>query len=430
MRLQETVDRPRRVSLPTEILLMIIELPIPKDSRPILRASDPITKWLLAFTRACKTTYPVASQLLWRYCLCIDSKQRAEDFMRFLANPLYYPPRVPWKVRGTARLYLAPFPQKIESQDANGRSRPGAPGAAVEEAEPQAVEPPQPLNHGSNLGSSMNSADGDDSSEVSDSSDTSSASSFVFRYPPSPLNDLQTARTTEGILASLAPALKTLIINMPLRTLEPSSDDQGIRPILRRGFEALVNLEEIVSVRDDLYLVGTDSYMEEHVWTTYWPKLRRVSLYNPDVDEYLWSAMAQLRDLELAIFSRSSPSYCQTTHWAIKQHWFDYLPDSRRKSQKLSLVLLDCAGELPDLRCFAASWKRLDPKNRLKIRNFTVQAPLVEPSDGDIWRRALPPADLCQHWVEETALNGTLWDDVQNKHEAWLRDPGTRRRHA
>ncbi|KAJ4313270.1 hypothetical protein N0V84_009498 [Fusarium piperis] len=215
---------------------------------------------------------------------------------------------------------------------------------------------------------------------------------------------------------------------MPLRSLHPSSDDQGIRPILRRGFEALVNLEEVVSVRDDLYLDATlASNMEEHVWTTYWPKLRRISLYNPDVDEALWASMAQLRDLELVIFSRAGPSYYQTPEWNIKQHWFEYLPDNQRKSQRLSVVFLGCAGENPDLRMFAASWKRLDPKNRLKIRNFTVQAPLVEAYNGDAWTWPHPPADLCQHWMTEKALDGTLWDDVQNKHEVWLRDPGTLR---
>ncbi|KAJ4217587.1 hypothetical protein NW759_008896 [Fusarium solani] len=424
----QIVERPRRVRLPIEILVMIVELPIQKDSKAILRASDPITKWLLAFTRVCKATYPTASKLLWRYCLCIDSKQRALDFMRFLANPLYYPPRDPWKVRDEARLFLAPFPQQIEPQDSDGESEPEVP-SAPEEAEPQTIEPQEPSNYGSNPSRPMNSADSDDSSEVSDSSDDSSVRSFIFRYPPSPLNDLETARTTHGILATLAPILKTLIIDMPLRSLHPSNDEKGIRKILRRGFEALVNLEEFVSVHDNLFLAATlTPSMEENVWSTYWPKLRRLSLFGQEVDEALWATMAKARHLETVILSGPTPHYYQDPGWDIKGHWFEYLPGKRRYPRKLSLVLLNCTGQEADLRRFAASWKKLDPKNRLNIRNFTIQAPLVKAYDGEMETWPLYGADLCQHWITEKALDGTLWKDVQKKHEAWLRDPGPLKR--
>ncbi|KAM6519198.1 hypothetical protein FALCPG4_012845 [Fusarium falciforme] len=421
----QIVERPRRVRLPIEILVMIVELPIQKDSKAILRASDPITKWLLAFTRVCKATYPTASKLLWRYCLCIDSKQRALDFMRFLANPLYYPSREPWKVRDEARLFLAPFPQKTEPQDSNGETEPEVPSAPVEEAELQATDPQEPPIHRSNPSGPMNPADSDDSSEISDSSDSGSVRSFIFRYPPSPLNDLETARTTHGILATLAPILKTLIIDMPLRSLHPPADEKGIRRILRRGFEALVNLEEFVSVHDDLFLDATlDPEMEENVWSTCWPKLRRLCLFGQEVDEKLWATMAHHRHLETVVLSGPTPHYYQVPGWDIKGLWFENLPGKRRYPRKLSLVLVNCIGKEADLRRFAASWKKLDPKNRLNIRNFTLQAPLVKAYDGAIETWPLLAADLCQYWITEKALDGGLWDVVRKKHEAWLRDPG------
>ncbi|THY82029.1 hypothetical protein D6C95_08897 [Aureobasidium pullulans] len=53
----------------------------------------------------------------------------------------------------------------------------------------------------------------------------------------------------------LAPSLKRLIVDMPLRSHYPQEDvTEKLRPILRRGFERLVNLEEFSSVRDELFL--------------------------------------------------------------------------------------------------------------------------------------------------------------------------------
>lgn len=426
----QIIERPRRVRLPIEILVMIIELPIQKDSKAILRASDPITKWLLAFTRVCKATYPTASKLLWRFCLCIDSKQRALDFMRCLANPLYYPPREPWKVRDEARLFLAPFPQKIESQNSNGESEPGVSSAPVE-AEPQTIELREPPPHRPNPNRHRDPADSDSSSEISYSSDSGSVRSFIFRYPPSPLDDLETARTTQGILATLAPILKTLIIDMPLRSLHPRADENGIRRILRRGFEALENLEEVVSVHDNLFLEATmEPDEEENVWATCWPKLRRLCLYGQEVDEEFWATLAHHRRLETVVLSDPAPKYCLAAEWNIKGLWLDNLPGKRKYPRKMSLVLLNCIGREVDLRMYAASWQKLDPKNRVNIRDFTLQTPLVEAYDGPMENWPLGPADLCQYFITEKALNGTLWNDVLKKHEAWLKDPGPRKERA
>ena len=73
---------------------------------------------------------------------------------------------------------------------------------------------------------------------------------------------------------------------MPLRTLHPEEDHKGVRPVLRQGFEALVNLGECVSVEDELYL-HVHFYLREEspVWATCWPRLRRLYLYNVMLDD-------------------------------------------------------------------------------------------------------------------------------------------------
>ncbi|KAM0421489.1 hypothetical protein ACHAPT_010662 [Fusarium lateritium] len=424
MQPQQTVDRPSYLPLPIDILVMIIEALAPEDPRPILPASDPITKTLLALTRVSKATYPTASKLLWQNCLYIDSKQRAQDFLRFLSNELYYPHVVPSKARGAARLYLSPFPQEVDPQDSDGDSEPDVPNVSIEEAELQATEPQEPSLHEPNLSISINSPEEDANWEDIPDSETSSGDfSIDSEDPPSPLDDLPTAQTTHGILVALAPVLKTLIIDMPLRSLYPPQDRQSIRPILRRGFEAVVNLEEFVSVRDELFLATRRKRPspEPPVWAAHWPKLRRLSLYNQDVEEKIWRAMAQLRDLEVAVFPRPDPLSDELPEWNMKEHWLNALPANQQESREFFMILVDCPGLHPDLRGFSASWRQIDPQNRFQVRNFTIQPPLSEAYDEGMSTWPLSPGDLCQIWIKKKALDGTLWDAVQKRHEVWLK---------
>ncbi|KAF4435162.1 F-box-like domain-containing, partial [Fusarium albosuccineum] len=114
------MDPPRQqpgITLPVDIILLIIESLVPKNTQPILPASNPVTKTLVAFTRVCKATYPVASRLLWNFCLYIDSPDRATQFLRFLSSAPALPRARPWQAYDSASLFLAPYKEEDEEDD-------------------------------------------------------------------------------------------------------------------------------------------------------------------------------------------------------------------------------------------------------------------------------------------------------------------------
>ena len=84
---------------------------------------------------------------------------------------------------------------------------------------------------------------------------------------------------------SIGQNLRRLVIDMPLRSVYP--EDPGgplVRPRLRHAFESLTNLQEFVSVKDELYLAVTEETRETPVWSS-WKSLRRLSLYNVLLDK-------------------------------------------------------------------------------------------------------------------------------------------------
>lgn len=108
----------------------------------------------------------------------------------------------------------------------------------------------------------------------------------------------------------VAPTLKRLIADIPLRSLYPDDDTQGVRPILQQAFESLVNLEVACSTRDEFYLSSSAQHerfesFDDESWPA-WTKLRVLALYNPDVsEEAIWRALAKLEYLETVIFTMS-----------------------------------------------------------------------------------------------------------------------------
>ena len=82
------------------------------------------------------------------------------------------------------------------------------------------------------------------------------------------------------LLIYTAPTLKRLIVDMPLRSLFPRDDRQGVKKILNEGFERLVNLEELVSVKDQFFLPYWENGQAVAFWT-HFPKLRRLAVYVP-----------------------------------------------------------------------------------------------------------------------------------------------------
>ncbi|KAH6871796.1 hypothetical protein B0T10DRAFT_522788 [Thelonectria olida] len=350
-------------SLPREVILMIVEAVVPPETETIFSADSEVTKTLLAFTRVSKSTYPTASALLWQNCLCIDTKKKAAALSKALtsSSPEVLRQDLP------VRLFLQPFPTE---------RRP-------------------------------------DELDMLDFQDNSYSS---------PLHNRSTAKLVENIFIELAPVLRSLVIDMPLRSLHPEDDSEGVRPILRHGFEALVNLEDFISVRDELYLSTTpDSFRSEpEVWATCWPKLRRIALYNAVLDpgDKTWMEMAGLPNLQMAVFSRADPRGMGAVN--IKQEWLGAVGAVNREMKQsneeprrneISFAFIDTSEDLSGYYMWAdENWEEIDPDNLVSVSKFGVnwlEFPIEEYVEG-----VPDPRDLCQEWLKVHALYGVLWENA------------------
>jgi hypothetical protein len=363
-----------QISLPWEIVLLVIELLAQPHKDAILPSSHTITKTLLVLTRVCRGTYPTASRLLWRHCVYLDSSQKSEQFLSSLSTASLL--ERPWLASEPASVFLSPFADQADDE--------------TSETSASASQPESELNQ-------------------DETASESSSSSFFWRS--SPLNDLPTACLVQEILFRLSPVLRKLVIDMPLRSLYTAYDDQGVRPVLRRGFEALTNLEEFVSIRDELYidLDEEPSSQEPLVWATKWPSLRRLGLYNLDLDSgrSVWDAMAELSHLDTVVFTRPDAHGVD-----IKQRWADA---TRRGSieviqRRLKCIFVDWDDKVPMFSRYEDSWRALDPENLLQIVKIAVALRVENAGAGESGFRDACPVESCQVWIKKHALSGTLWD--------------------
>ncbi|KAF5005895.1 hypothetical protein FDECE_7708 [Fusarium decemcellulare] len=262
----------------------------------------------------------------------------------------------------------------------------------------------------------------------SESDDPSSSASYTTM--PSYL-DLPTTYAVQDILTTLAPILKRLVIDMPLRSIRPEWDHMGIKPHLRRAFEALVNIEEFVSIRDELYLATIDEipHTEPEVWAECWPKLRRVALYNPCLEGDYWHSMAQPPDLELFVGTRPDPPAEFFHDYNITEKWHNAARQTRTP-QEFTLTVVDCVPEILEFVALTARWERPDPPNSVHVRAVGVIPP-TEKDDYDekhdnVWAWTGDPIAATQHWIKKQALKGTLWDEARKGTEVTgIQEPTT-----
>lgn len=124
------------------------------------------------------------------------------------------------------------------------------------------------------------------------------------------------AKLLDRLFKAIAPFLRHLVIDMPLRDWDHEGDDEaGIeqahktQTILRRAFSQLTMLESFCSIRDELFL---PTYSRSHrvtcertVWPL-WPNLKKIALYNQDVSSSdFWVRLGLLKFLETLVLTRS-----------------------------------------------------------------------------------------------------------------------------
>ncbi|KAF2637813.1 hypothetical protein P280DRAFT_471980 [Massarina eburnea CBS 473.64] len=185
--------------------------------------------------------------------------------------------------------------------------------------------------------------------------------------------------------------LKRLIIDIPLRSLYPEDDHLGVRRILHQGFKRLENLEELVSVRDELYLSLVDVVAGEPAFWTFFPKLRRLAVYNPDISPSFWRDISKMEKLETLVLTRADGIRSDSN---FKTEYFAHCD----RNLKVLLVNVD-DDQVRYGNMRRHRWNNVDPKKKMTISTYTI--PLFMDDDA---------IEVCQDYIRIGSEYGTLWD--------------------
>lgn len=412
------------LQLPAELILHIISFICPRSSQTLIPTYDGTSQTLLSLMQVSRLTHAAAIKIFRQHCIYIDSNAKAQAFAQCLERSLGGSRlNVDTALRGITSLYLSPFvalPQPEETEIEANATRRGEERYIHRQSDERGANDYHHLDS-DNIGDS-----GDNENNHRGGNDSSSSSSSSFISEPSPLSHLPTVRAIRQIFQYLSPTLSRLVISLPLRSLYPEDDHTRVRPILRSAFELLENIEEFVSVQDELYLSTIEERpsRESLVWATFWPKLRRLSLYNPalEPDERIWGLIASLAGLETVVFVRADglDDMYRNETWSGALVAAKDGGNCREKTQKpLTITLVNIASEQPPSSRHPALTQRIAnllPNRRIRVLLSNVPMPPVPGgSDGDILSFCpTSPRWLTQDWVQGHAVRGTLWDQGQN----------------
>jgi hypothetical protein len=227
---------------------------------------------------------------------------------------------------------------------------------------------------------------------------------FLAPFGNQTIDDLPTASWVRELFNYTCFSLKRLIIDIPLRSLYPENDHLAVRTVLREGFERLENLEELVSVRDELFL-STTHWDDAPVWTG-WSKLRRLALYNVDADSDFWRRVALAPALETVVLTRADSLRNSNIKKAFLKH----------TDRRLKVLLINVEeDQIRFSHLSRGNWDKLDPEKRVTIMTYNVPCPFEEDD----------PIESCQEHLRIGAEQGTIWEweGEQIQHQPKISEP-------
>lgn len=225
---------------------------------------------------------------------------------------------------------------------------------------------------------------------------------FLAPFPPEELNEPHIVNQIDRLFTHICITLKKLVIDMPLRYLYPYDDTQGIRKCLREAFCRLTTLEDFCSVQDELFLDAHESRDEPEVWPT-WPHLRRLALYNPNVEDLFVKDLQKCPTLTHLVITRAD-SYMEQPISASKE-------EVLALGLKRVLIVNTRDDRLRDAHLNKASewnvsfWGRMFHLQSLGLDDVMSYVDVPVPpgrEDRDIC--------LCQEWLCAQAVDGMLWE--------------------
>jgi hypothetical protein len=192
----------------------------------------------------------------------------------------------------------------------------------------------------------------------------------------------------QGLLTYTSTTLKRLIIDIPLRLFALDEDDGVILAIFREGLARLANLEEFVSVRDDLTL---NSIEDEPAFWAQWKRLKRLAIYNVHIDARFWNDVTTMPQIKTIVLTRADGLEQSN----FKREYFKH----GHGPLKVLLCNVD-ESQIRFTQMLRAGWDTVDPEKKMTIMTYTIPLPF---QDDNV-------VETCQEYVRIGAENGTLWD--------------------
>ncbi|KAG0646151.1 hypothetical protein D0Z07_8430 [Hyphodiscus hymeniophilus] len=210
------------------------------------------------------------------------------------------------------------------------------------------------------------------------------------------VNDFQLAQSVLGLFTAIAPYLRRLVIDMPLRDYDYWDLRMTTASTLREAFSKLTGLDTVCSIRDELFLPGfepTISVEQTSVWPL-WPNLKTLILYNEDIDnEDLWPSLGKLEHFETLVLTRCDG----LEETDIKLEW---TKNCGQRPLEVLIVNIEGGHRNPLGR---KSWK----EDSVVVKEMNVPTSYYGDEDE---------IELCQEWVKRRVLRGVKpadWDSVE-----------------
>ncbi|KNG83620.1 hypothetical protein ANOM_008359 [Aspergillus nomiae NRRL 13137] len=234
---------------------------------------------------------------------------------------------------------------------------------------------------------------------------------FLAPFPDNSLEEPQVVKQVDQLSSHVCGNLRRLVIDIPLRYLYPEEDVQGLRKIIRASFVRLTKLEEFCSVQDEMYCDTTEHGAEPPVWSL-WPRLKHLALYNQSVEGLgFLQALQRCPNLTHLVLTRPD-GLTEAIDQGMEGHkWWSFL--------KRVVIINTARGHEIELKTREPDWSTSFLGHMVRLQHSPQSVSNILPHDTNPFLEYitvnLPPGrevddiDLCQEFVQQHAVQGTLW---------------------
>lgn len=302
---------PRRVRLPAELLLQIVDDVVPQKANALLPASHPATKTLLSLTRTCHATHARAQKLIQERCVILDTRRRLVCFLRYVKEAegsSALPQSARFPAHHVTAMYLSPF---FRAEDDNDTASQVAEllGMVSASLRRLSIRMPSPLT-------------------CNDSSPT-----CVCRTLHKGFRQLRD-RLEEFVCLSMFPGLELTTGGRGMGQAPPAGADIG---------------------------------------SPLWPQLRRLSLFGVELDnERLWEAMAMMPQLTDVVLARPAHVGAVSLKHAFFDAGSKIVSVGEKfdQSRLLRLMMMDAVFDIREVH--ADGWEEIDPHDMMTVEVYEV----------------------------------------------------------